>query len=58
MFWDFHLNNPEGLHALMHLFGQRGIPASLRHINGFGVHTYTLNKAVRTFFSRWQRHCT
>lgn len=47
MFWDFHLNNPEGIHALMHLFGARGIPASLRHINGFSVHTYTLNKAVR-----------
>ena len=47
MFWDFHVNNPEGIHALTHLFGQRGIPASLRHINGFGVHTYTLNKEVR-----------
>lgn len=46
MFWDFHVNNPEGIHALMHLFGQRGIPASLRNINGFSVHTYTLNKAV------------
>lgn len=44
MFWDFHVNNPEGIHALMHLFGQRGIPASLRHINAFSVHTYTLNK--------------
>ncbi|KAI1848199.1 hypothetical protein JX266_005912 [Neoarthrinium moseri] len=47
MFWDFHVHNPEGIHALMHLFGQRGIPASLRHINGFGVHTYTLNRAAR-----------
>lgn len=46
MFWDFHVNNQEGIHALMHLFGQRGIPASLRHINGFGVHTYTLGKEV------------
>jgi hypothetical protein len=31
----------------MHLFGQRGIPASLRHINAFSVHTYTLTKTVR-----------
>jgi catalase len=46
MFWDFHVNNPEGIHALMHLFGQRGIPASLRHINAFSVHTYTLSKEV------------
>ncbi|KFZ07006.1 hypothetical protein V501_06856 [Pseudogymnoascus sp. VKM F-4519 (FW-2642)] len=42
MFWDFHVNNQEGVHALMHLFGSRGIPASLRNINGFGVHTYKL----------------
>lgn len=46
MFWDYHKNNPEGIHALMHLFGQRGIPANLMNINGFSVHTYTLNKAV------------
>lgn len=46
MFWDYHVNNPEGIHALMHLIGPRGIPASLQHINAFGVHTYTLNKEV------------
>lgn len=45
MFWDYHVNNPEGIHALMQLFGQRGIPASLRHIAGYGVHTYSLTKA-------------
>ncbi|PCD21357.1 hypothetical protein AU210_016323 [Fusarium oxysporum f. sp. radicis-cucumerinum] len=54
MFWDFHLNNPEGCHALMHLFGQRGIPASLRNINGFSVHTYTLNKADGSYvYVKW-----
>jgi catalase len=52
MFWDFHVNNPEGIHALMHLFGQRGIPASLRHINAFSVHTYTLNKEVCLLISK------
>jgi catalase len=44
MFWDYHVNNPEGIHALIHLFGQRGIPASLRHIVGYSVHTYTMTK--------------
>lgn len=44
MFWDYHVNNPEGIHASMHLIGPRGIPALLAHINAFGVHTYTLNK--------------
>ncbi|RFU35950.1 hypothetical protein B7463_g414, partial [Scytalidium lignicola] len=41
-FWDFYVNNQEGVHALMHLFGSRGIPASVRYLNGFGVHTYKL----------------
>jgi catalase len=29
MFWDYHVNNQEGIHALMHLFGLRGIPKSV-----------------------------
>jgi catalase len=49
MFWDFHNNNQEGVHALMHLFGQRGVPASLRHINGYGVHTYKYGKEDGSF---------
>ncbi|KAK4071360.1 uncharacterized protein Triagg1_6021 [Trichoderma aggressivum f. europaeum] len=54
MFWDFHKNNPEGIHALMHLFGPRGIPASLRNINGFSVHTYTLNKSDGSYvYVKW-----
>ncbi|KAL2207339.1 heme-dependent catalase [Sarocladium strictum] len=54
MFWDFHINNPEGIHALMHLFGQRGIPESVRHINGFSVHTYTLNKSDGSYvYVKW-----
>ncbi|KAK1984956.1 catalase [Colletotrichum cereale] len=44
MFWDFHNNNQEGAHALMQLFGGRGIPASLRNVNGFGNHTYKFGK--------------
>jgi catalase len=44
MFWDFHNNNQEGVHCLMQLFGQRGVPASLRNINGFGVHTFKFGK--------------
>ncbi|KAI0473940.1 catalase [Xylariaceae sp. FL0804] len=44
MFWDFHNNNQEGTHALMQLFSGRGVPASLRHVSAFGVHTYKLGK--------------
>ncbi|EME43024.1 hypothetical protein DOTSEDRAFT_63323 [Dothistroma septosporum NZE10] len=44
MFWDFHNNNQEGTHALMQVFGGRGVPASLRNVNAYGVHTYKLGK--------------
>ncbi|KAK9241930.1 catalase core domain-containing protein [Lipomyces tetrasporus] len=40
MFWDFHVGNPEGIHELMHLFSDRGTPASLRHMNAYSGHTY------------------
>ncbi|KAI1815856.1 catalase-like domain-containing protein [Poronia punctata] len=44
MFWDFHNNNQEGAHCLMQLFGGRGVPASIRNINGFGNHTYKFGR--------------
>ncbi|KAK4888868.1 catalase A [Elasticomyces elasticus] len=44
MFWDFHNNNQEGTHALMQVFGGRGVPKTLRHVSAFGVHTYKLGK--------------
>ncbi|KAE8352140.1 catalase-like domain-containing protein [Aspergillus coremiiformis] len=42
MFWDFHVNAPESVHNLLHLFGSRGIPSSVRRITGFGLHTFKL----------------
>ncbi|KAH7134486.1 catalase-like domain-containing protein [Dactylonectria estremocensis] len=42
MFWDFHVNQPESVHSLMHLFGSRGLPNSIRRVTGFGVHTFKL----------------
>lgn len=44
MFWDFHNHNQEGVHCLMQLFGGRGVPASLRNVNGFGNHTFKFGK--------------
>ncbi len=41
-FWDFHVNQPESVHTLMHLFGSRGLPDSVRRVPGFGVHTFKL----------------
>lgn len=49
MFWDFHNNNQEGVHALMQLFSDRGTPASLRHINAYSGHTYKFTKEDGTF---------
>jgi catalase len=44
IFWDFHNNNQEGVHCLMQLFGGRGVPESLRNVNGYGNHTYKFGK--------------
>lgn len=44
MFFDFHNANQEGVHALMQLYGNRGVPESLRNINGYGVHTFKFGK--------------
>jgi len=39
MQWDFLSLNPESLHQITILFSDRGLPASYRHINGYGSHT-------------------
>jgi catalase len=38
--WDFFSRSPEATHQFTWLFGDRGIPASLRHMDGFGSHTF------------------
>lgn len=40
--WDFWSLMPESLHQVTILFSDRGIPLSLRHMNGYGSHTYSL----------------
>lgn len=42
MQWDFWSLCPEALHQITTLFSDRGIPASYRHMHGFGSHTYSL----------------
>lgn len=42
MQWDFWSQCPESLHQVTILFSDRGIPASYRHLNGYGSHTYSL----------------
>lgn len=42
MQWDFWSLCPESLHQVTILFSDRGIPATLRNMNGYGSHTYSL----------------
>jgi len=41
MQWDFWTLSTETAHQVAWLFGDRGIPASWRHMNGYGSHTYS-----------------
>jgi catalase len=38
--WDFFSHSPEATHQFTWLFGDRGIPASHRYMNGYGSHTF------------------
>ena len=40
--WDFWSLSPETMHQVTILMSDRGIPASYRHMHGFGSHTYSL----------------
>ena len=39
--WDFWTLLPEALHQVTIVMSERGIPASYRHMHGFGSHTYS-----------------
>ncbi|MGW1988585.1 catalase [Embleya sp. NPDC001921] len=52
--WDFWSHSPEATHQVTWLFGDRGIPASYRHMNGFGSHTYQwVNAAGEAFWVKY-----
>lgn len=48
--WDFWSRHPESLHQIMILFSDRGIPTDLRHMNGYGSHTYSFINAQNERF--------
>ena len=39
--WDFWSLSPESLHQVTILMSDRGLPATLRHVNGYGSPTYS-----------------
>jgi catalase len=54
MQWDFWTLSPESAHQVTWLMGDRGIPASWRHMDGFGSHTYQwINAAGERFWVKY-----
>ncbi|WP_433916464.1 catalase [Streptomyces sp. NBC_01744] len=52
--WDFWAYAPEATHQVTWLMGDRGIPASYRHMNGYGSHTYQWTNAEgEAFFVKY-----
>lgn len=43
--WDFWSLSPESLHQITILMSDRGVPATLRHMHGFGSHTFKWTNA-------------
>ena len=60
--WDFWSHSPESLHQVTILMSDRGLPQTVRHINGYGSHTYSFINAknerfwVKFHFKTMQGH--
>ncbi len=60
--WDFWSLSPESLHQVTILMSDRGLPRDVRHINGYGSHTYSMINAenqrvwVKFHFKTQQGH--
>lgn len=48
--WDFWTSLPEALHQVTIVMSDRGIPASYRHMHGFGSHTFSFLNAQNERF--------
>ena len=54
MQWDFWTLSPETAHQVTWLMGDRGLPSSWRHMDGFGSHTYQwINAAGERFWVKY-----
>ncbi|MFC5847800.1 catalase [Deinococcus petrolearius] len=57
MMFDFWSLSPESMHQVVYMFGDRGIPRSYRHMNGYSSHTYSLwNDAGERYYVKWHFH--
>ncbi|HZE06765.1 MAG TPA: catalase [Solirubrobacteraceae bacterium] len=54
MQWDFWTLSPESAHQVTWLMGDRGIPRTWRHMNGYSSHTYMwVNKTGDKFWVKY-----
>jgi len=52
--WDFWSSLPEALHQVTVVMSDRGIPATYRHMHGFGSHTFSfINKKNERFWCKF-----
>lgn len=52
--YEFWANHPQSLHQMTILMSERGIPRSLRHMNGYGSHTLGFwNAGGERFWVKW-----
>ncbi|MFP5069006.1 catalase [Pseudonocardia nantongensis] len=58
MQWDFWTLSPESAHQVTWLMGDRGIPKTWRHMNGYSSHTYSwVNAAGEQFWVKYHFKC-
>ena len=56
--WDFWTLLPEALHQVTIVMSERGIPASYRHMHGFGSHTFSfINAANERHWVKFHFEC-
>ena len=54
MFWDFLSLTPESTHQVTFLFSDRGTPATLRNMDGFGANTWMFyNEKGEHYWFKW-----
>jgi catalase len=58
MQWDFWTLSPESAHQVTWVMGDRGIPRSWRHMNGYSSHTYMwVNDEGERFWVKYHFKC-
>lgn len=56
--WDFWTSLPEALHQVTITMSDRGLPASYRHMHGFGSHTFSfINHKNERFWVKFHLRC-